>query len=214
MQPEDVKAALKAWGHATVNRFALSGSDRSTNVLASNLRNLPVQSKSNDDRELLKRDGRSRRMRMAGALRGSVKDGNGGIRMVFVPLWACDPIPARNDADRPHDNPEAAVDLGIPDDLRWVDALVMRIERQNPLRGLVLRIEYTETGNQVAKAKIAGRAYAAQLGKEFIDEDRLRHMEMSGEQVSEGMFVITKDMYRRQLEKAIDAICWERSRAA
>lgn len=192
MQPEDVKAALKAWGHATVNRFALSGSDRSTNVLASNLRNLPVQSKSNDDRELLKRDGRSRRMRMAGALRGSVKDGNGGIRMVFVPLWACDPIPARNDADRPHDNPEAAVDLGIPDDLRWVDALVMRIERQNPLRGLVLRIEYTETANQLDKAAL-------------VHEEQKRRG-------FGGKF--TKDMYRRELEKAIDAICWETSRTA
>ena len=183
MQPEDVKAALKAWGHATVNRFALSGSDRSTNVLASNLRNLPAQHKPSVDRELVKRDGRSRRFYMAGQLKGATR---------MIPLWACDPVPARNDADRPHDNPEAAVDLGIPDDLRWVDALVMRIERQNPLRGLVLRIEYTETANQMDKAAL-------------VHEEQKRRG-------FGGKF--TKDMYRRELEKAIDAICWDRSRAA
>ena len=192
MQREDVKAALKAWGHATANRFALSGADRSTNVLASNLRNLPVQSKSNDDRELVKRDGRSRRLRMAGALRAPVKDGKGGIQMKYVPLWACDPIPARNDADRPHDNPEVAVDLGIPDDLRWVDAIVIRIERQNPLRGLILRTEYTETGSQEMKA---ARVHEEQKRRGFG-----------------GKF--TKDMYRRELDRAIETICWERARAA
>lgn len=187
MQPEDVKAALKAWGHATVNRFALSGADRSTNVLASNLRNLPVQSKSNDDRELVKRDGRSRRLRMAGALRAPIKDGKGGIQIKYVPLWACDPIPARNDADRPHDNPEAAVDLGIPDDLRWVDAAVIRIERQNPLRGLVLRTEYTVSASQKIKAKMVAETYGGKF---------------------------SKDMYRRELDKAIEVICWECSKAA
>ena len=178
MQLDDVKAALKAWGHATVNRFALTRADRSTHVLHSNLRNLPEKHRPSEERELVKRDGRSRRLYMAGKINCGMK---------IVPLWACDPVPARNDADRPHDNPEVAVDQGIPDDLRWVDAAVRQIERQNALRGLVLRTEYTVSASQKVKAKMVAETYGGKF---------------------------SKDMYRRELDKAIEVIAWEQSRAA
>lgn len=186
MQPSEVKEALRAWGHATVNRFAFTKADRTTHVL-SNLRDLTPQKPTAEDRELIKRDGRSRRLHMAGSLRGNVKDAKGRIQMVYVPLWACDPVPARNDADRPHDNPEVAVDQGIPDDLRWLEAAVIRIERQNPLRGLVLRTEFTVSASQKVKAHMVAETYGGKF---------------------------SKDMYRSELEKAIEVICWERAMAA
>lgn len=178
MLRDDVKAALKAWGHATVNRFALTRDDRSKHVLASTLRDLPSRHKPAEERELVGRDGRSRRLYMAGKI-------NCGFRK--VPVWAVDPVRARNDADRPHDNPEVAVDLGIPDDLRWVESAVIAIERNNPLRGLVLRTEYTVSASQKVKARMVAETYGGRF---------------------------TKDMYRRELEKAIDVIAWEQSRAA
>lgn len=180
MQREDVKAALKAWGHAMVNRFALSGSDRSRNVLHSSLRDLPAakHKATAKERDLVKRSGLSRRLYMAGKIKCGMK---------AVPLWAVDPIPARNDADRPHDNPEFAVDQGIPDDLRWVDAAVRGIERQNKLRGLVVRTEYTVSASQKVKARMVAETY----GGEF-----------------------TLAMYRRELEKSVDLIEWDARRAA
>lgn len=179
MQREDVKDLLRAWGHATVNRFALTRADRSRHVL-SNLRDLPAaRRKPEAERELVKRDGSARREYMATGLK---KCG-----LTRVPLWACDPVPARNDADRPHDNPEAAVDQGIPDDLRWIDSSVAAITRQNPLRGLVVRTEFTVSASQKTKARMVAETYGGKF---------------------------TKDMYRRELDAAIDLIMWERMRAA
>lgn len=178
MQREDVKEALRAWGHATANRFALTRADRTRHVL-SNLRDLPASKhKPAEERDLVRRDGRSRRMYMAGKLKLGMRE---------VPLWACDPIRAANDADRPHDNPEAAVDQGIPDDLRWIDDAVRRIERQSPLRGLVVRTEFTVSASQKRKADMVEETYGGKF---------------------------TKDMYRRELDKAIELIAWESSRAA
>lgn len=183
MQLDELKSALKAWGHATVNRYALTGADRSTNVLASSLQSLPDKHKPRDERDLVGRDGRSRRLYMAGKI-------DCGMRI--VPLWACAPVPARNDAGKPHDNPEIAVDQGIPDDLRWVEAAVIAIERQNQLRGLVVRTEFTQNASQEVKARMVADVQRARgFGGKF-----------------------TKDMYRRELDKAIDLIAWEFARAA
>lgn len=178
MQREDVKAILRAWGHATVNRFALTRADHSRHVL-SNLRDLPAaKHKPTDERELVGRDGRSRRLYMASKI-------DCGMRI--VPLWACDPVPARNDAGRPHDNPEVAVDQGIPDDLRWVDSAIIAMERQNKLRGMVVRTEFTVSASQKVKAHMVAETYGGKF---------------------------TKDMYRSELDKAIDVLLWEASRAA
>ena len=183
MTRDEVKEALRGWGHATKNRFALTKADRSTSVLASNLRTLPAKKRPEDERALIGRDGYARRARMAQSANALAK----GLNLLAVPLWACDPIPARNDAGRPHDNPEAAVDMGIPDDLRWVDDAVRRIERQHPLRGLVLRTEYTISASQKVKARMVAETYGGQF---------------------------SLAMYRRELDKAIDLIVWEGAKAA
>lgn len=178
MQLDELKGMLKAWGHATVNRFAFSKAERTTHQLARVAQDKPMP-KEQADRRLIERSGYTRRLRMAESVR--IK----GVRC--VPLWACEPIPARNDADAPHDNAEAAVDMGIPDDLRWLEAAVTRIERQNPLRGRVLRTEYTVSGSQEMKARLIAEGYGGKF---------------------------TTPMYRSELAKVHELLLWELQRAA
>ncbi len=108
-----------------------------------------------------------------------------GIRK--VPMWAVDPVPARNDASLPHDNPESAVDMGIPDELLWIDRAITRIERQNPLRGRVLRTEYTVSVSQPIKARMVAESYGGKF---------------------------TLGMYRVELAKGLEVLLWEKSAAA
>lgn len=177
MRRDELRELLTAWGHATVNRYAYSRADHSRHVLGSNLRDLKAIKPASEERELVKRDGRSRRLYMAAKIQ---------CGLTVAPLWSCDPAPARNDADRPHDNPEIAVDMGIPDDLRWIDAAVRRIERQDSLRGLVLRTEFTVSASQKVKARMVAETYGGKF---------------------------SRDMYRRELDKAMELILWDRKAA-
>lgn len=99
--------------------------------------------------------------------------------MDIVPMWACDPIRAANDADHPHERPEIAVDQGIPDDLRWVEQMVAQMGRQFPLRALVVTTEYTVSASQAVKANMVQDLYGGKL---------------------------TVWMYRRELERALEWI--------
>lgn len=100
---------LRRWGCAQVNRFALSRADRSVHVLDW-VREQAPQAREHPLQELVGRYGTDCRRLMAAS------SGVKGLRI--VPLWAADPIPAANDADHPHDNPEIVVDVGVPDELR------------------------------------------------------------------------------------------------
>src|SRR5688500_8188276 len=109
MGDDELKAQLKRWGHATVSRFALQheGPSAGDSVLAKQ-RDLGLKSKlkRDDERDLVKRDGTDRRRYMAA---------RAGVRgLTMLPLWACDPIRAANDADAPHDRAPAFVDVGLP----------------------------------------------------------------------------------------------------
>ncbi|WP_282259618.1 hypothetical protein [Stenotrophomonas sp. PS02301] len=120
---------LRRWGHAQVNRFALSRADRSVHVLDKVRDHAPLT------RELVGRDVAGRRRFMA------ARSGVEGMSM--LPMWAVSPIRSANGADHPHDNPEIAVDTGTPDELRWVNRAVASMHRQYPLRALILRTEFT-----------------------------------------------------------------------
>lgn len=183
MQLEQLKDLLKAWGHATVNRHSLSRSDYTTVHVMTKVRDHAPGTRARAERELVKRDGSSRRAAMARAASDPLK----GLHMEKVPMWACDPIPASNNASRPHDNAVIAVDIGIPDDLRWIDDAINRMRRQNPMRALVIETEYTNSASQQVKARIISEDY-------------------------DGEF--TYSMYRRELEKAHDVLLWERQQAA
>jgi len=145
---------LRRWGHAQVNRFALSRADRSVHVLEK-VRDHAPQTRERALQDLVGRDGAERRRFMA------AHSGVQGMRM--LPLWAVDPIRASNDADHPHENPEIAVDVGIPDDLRWVDRALASMARQYPLRELIVRTEFTVAASQAVKARIVAEKYGGTL---------------------------------------------------
>jgi hypothetical protein len=146
MQPDQIKEALKAWGHAVQNRFAVSGESHSRHALAKAL-DLAPGTTENAMRQLLGRDGTSRRTFMA------QKTSTDKLQMRILPTWAVDPVRASNDADRPHDNPEIPVDMGIPEHLRWIDRLVRVMDQEQPLMAACIRQEYCAAGSQAAKAR-------------------------------------------------------------
>ena len=145
---------LRRWGHAQVNRFALSRADRSVHVLDKVRDHAPL-TRERALQDLVGRDGADRRRLMAAG--AGVK----GLRI--VPLWAADPIRASNDADHPHDNPEIAVDVGVPDELRWIDRALASMERQFPLRALIVRTEFTVSASQAVKARMVAEQYGGSL---------------------------------------------------
>ncbi len=152
---DELVQELKRWGLATVSRFARmeDGPSRGDSVMAK-APDFAPGTRERAERQLIGRDGRSRRLYMAGKIKCGVRS---------VPIWSCDPVPARNDADRPHDNPAALVDLGLPDDLLWVDALIRGLERQHQVRGMIVREEYTGAGTQAMKVRRVELAYGGKL---------------------------------------------------
>ncbi len=155
MRNEDPMAqALRAWGHAQANRYALSHADRSVHVL-DKARDFAPGTKERALRDLVGRDGTERRRFMARR--------SGVDAMHILPAWAVDPIRSTNNADRPHDNPEIAVDVGIPDNLRWVESAIAAMMRQNPLRGLIVHTEYTVAASQAVKARMVAEKYGGTL---------------------------------------------------
>ena len=175
MEADDVKEALRAWGLATVNRFAYQRADRTVHVLAK-VRSEAPGTRERAERKLVGRDGTSRRRMMGGAA---------GLRGV-VPMWACDPVRAANDASHPHDNPEIAVDQGIPEEYKWIERAIASLERTRPMQALVVRTEYTVSASQKVKARM-------------IRDDYGGHF--------------SKDMYRKELQRAIDWIAGARAAA-
>ena len=145
---------LRAWGHAQANRFALTYADRSTHVLEK-ARDMAPGTRERALRDLVGRDGSSRRRFMA--------DRSGVEGMGMLPAWAVDPVRSTNDADKPHDNPEIAVDIGIPDELRWVEQALASMMRQHTLRALVLHTEFTVAASQAVKARMVADKYGGTL---------------------------------------------------
>lgn len=154
MQAEEVRAMLREWGQATVNRYCYTRSDRSVHMLEQ-ARDMAPGTKERALRDLVSRDGTDRRRLMARAA--------GVPQMDIAPMWSCDPIRASNDADHPHERMEIAVDTGIPDRLMWVERAIVQLGRQYPLRGLVIRVEYTFAGSQAAKCHRAADLYGGGL---------------------------------------------------
>lgn len=145
---------LRRWGHAQVNRFALSRADRSFHVLDKVRDHAPL-TRERALQDMVGRNGADRRRLMAA--------GSGVQGLRIVPLWAVDPILASNDADHPHDSPEIAVDMGVPDELRWIDRALASMERQYPMRALILRTEFTVSASQAVKARMVAEKYGGTL---------------------------------------------------
>jgi hypothetical protein len=161
-----LKDQLKAWGNATATRYAANedGPSQGDSVLARQ-RELGMRSrlKREQEREIVGRSGEDRRRFMAAKIS---QQSGGKLRLTIVPLWAVDPIPSRNDADRPHDNPRAVVDLGIPDELMWIERAYIQLKRQHGLRALCFYEEFCTPGTQGAKAARVERTYGGKLSKD------------------------------------------------
>jgi len=145
---------LRRWGIAQATRYAYSRGDRTVHVLQQ-VRDHAPGTTERALRDLVGRDGRERRRFMA--------ERSGVEGLAILPMWAVDPVRAANDADRPHDNPEIAVDMGIPDDLRWIDRALSALARQFPLRAMIVRTEFTVSASQAAKAAMVRQQYGGTL---------------------------------------------------
>lgn len=169
-EPDELTSQLQRWGHAVVNRWACSRGERTVHVLHKT-RDMAPGTQERALRQLVGRDGGERRRYMAQQI---------GIKgLKEVPMWAVDPVRGRNDAGLPHDNPEQAVDMGIPDDVRWVDRAVQEMDRVSPIRARCVREEFMGTGTQRMKAGRIATAYGGafsvrqyryelQLAKEWL----------------------------------------------
>lgn len=153
MDRTELERLLREWGHAHATRYCYTRADRASHVLAKAKEQAPG-TRERAMRELIKRDGRGRRLYMAD---------KAGMPGELIPVWAIDPIRAKNDADHPHDNPEIAVDQGIPDRLRWIDRALAMVFRESPVRAMCVQVEYTEPGTQRHKAVVAAKRYGGAL---------------------------------------------------
>ncbi|MET4727789.1 hypothetical protein ABIE09_001593 [Lysobacter enzymogenes] len=123
--------------------------------------------------------GRSRRRLMA---RQFYDERSGAQILEIVPTWACDPMPARNDAGPPRDliPLQGAVDAGSPDHLRWIDRAVSELSRSTPVRAMVLRHEFCESGTQVEKAAAVEALYGGRFSVWQYRRELQRAMDFLG----------------------------------
>lgn len=182
MADDELLQQMKAWGYAQRFRWGCApldedayGSRPRAHILASN-QSLAPKTRERAERDLIGRSGRSRRLRMAAAANDvCCKGGRTGdgctecpsrpraVVLDVAPLWTCDPIPARNDASHPFDHAPSRVDLGVPDELRWIDAAMAQMARQHPLREQCVREEFTGNGPQGAKCARVAERYGGTL---------------------------------------------------
>ncbi len=195
MRNEDpLTEQLRRWGNAQVNRYAFTHAERGVHVLQ-HAREMAPGTKENAMRDLVARDGAQRRRFMG--------ERSGVQGMQTLPMWAVDPVRAANDADKPHDNPEIAVDLGTPDELRWVDRALGVMSRRFLLRSIIVRIEYTASVSRAVKARMACDAFEKEMAKVL----RVAPVERDADAPP----ALTVRQYRYELEKALD---WFRGRLA
>jgi len=159
-----LKEDLKFWGFYQNNRYCDEPTDdgrsaRDDHPIARATQFAPG-TRAKADRKLIGRDGGDRR-RMMGASAG-LRDQRG--RLLAVPLWMVDPIPCKETNIPAPRSPTAAVDRGSPDRLRWIDQALSELSRQNKVRALCVREEFTGNGNnQHSKAESVARQYGGAL---------------------------------------------------
>lgn len=144
MDGRDIREALKLWGIAEANRFAVSRGERTVHALQQVRDHAPG---TKADREVVGRDGGDRRRFMA------ERTSTEKLKLAILPTWAVDPVRATNNADLPHDNPEIAVDQGMPEHLRWIDRLIEVMDREKPMMAACVREEFCTAGSQEVKSR-------------------------------------------------------------
>lgn len=164
---DDLIRQLQSWGFHQVNRYRPyaanddAGEPAGRDHPISRAREFAPMTRQNVAKVLLGRDGRSRRRLMAAGL---YDDERKAQILDIVPTWACDPVPASNDAGRPGSmSYEAAPDAGTPDDLRWIDRALAEMSRSAPIRRLVIQQEFCGRGTHKTKAAEVAVAYGGSI---------------------------------------------------
>lgn len=152
---DGVEELLIAWGDAQSGRhetYSL-GKTPDVHILAKARQFAPV-TKEKFIRQIMGRDGRSRRAYMVQAMNG---DKPPTSRMRLVPMWAVDPVPCSS-SKKGGGVCNYAADSGLPPHLRRVDLAAMELYRADLLAGVCLRMQYLWNSPQTVKAEYASRA--------------------------------------------------------
>lgn len=160
---EQLMQQMTRWGIVQATRYAANddGPSHGDSVLARQADlGLRYKAKRDKERKPLGRCGEDRRRFMA---RKIAEESDGRLRLPILPQWSVDPIPSKNDAGPPRDLPVARVDLGVPDDLRWIDRAISQMWREAPIRALVIRVEFTTAGTHRMKAARAAAEYGGEI---------------------------------------------------
>ncbi len=166
---DELTKQLQAWGFAKANRYGPAHDDTPRVHQLERAKDFAPGTRERAARQLIGRDGRERRAFMAA--------GAGVPGLKVVPMWSCDPVRAANDASPPRDLERVAVEVPVPDSLRWIDRAVAQLSRSSEIRAMVLVEEFTTAGSQSVKARRVQERYG-------------------------GKFSVW--MYRRELQRAID----------
>lgn len=171
MPPDLLDQQLREWGRATMGRHA-ANEDGPPSVNAHPIARAREFASGKKKKEFVPvgRDGRERRRFLAA---------NAGVdRMTIIKPWAVDPIRC---VDSSRGGGSASVDLGVPEELKWIDRMMLDLYRQNPLRGVCLRLEYCGFGTQAEKAVQAARAEGCDLTlRQYRSEVKLAREWMRG----------------------------------
>lgn len=161
MGRDELDQQLRQWGHALNGRHEVrrSENDPGSHPI-SKARQFAMKPKD-FIKKVAGRDGRDRRTAMAA--------GTPGQRI--SPMWASDPITCKE--TRPSGS-GAAVDQGVPSDLMWIEKAAMALYRQHPIRGVVLRFEYSLHGPQKDKAAKVSEAVGEKVTlRRYREEKKL-----------------------------------------
>lgn len=145
---DELARQLKRWGYATVQRYNGAANDDGDRHMLDRARDIAPGTRERAQRQLIGRGGEARRRIMAQGMEG----------LSIVPEWACDPIRARNDAGPPRSGC-GWVDIGVPDELRWIDRALSQLARATPVRAMVLQAEFCMVGSQRRKAEAVAERY-------------------------------------------------------
>lgn len=149
----DLVSQLEAWGQAHNMRFVYRERVTAADHPITRAREFAPMTKKKAEKKLVGRDGGDRRRAMAAAA--------GVSGMHIVPMWACDPIPSKGSGGG--GGVDCAVDVGVPEHLRWIDRALSQLSRINLIRAMCLREEYCGTGTQRDKAARVAETYGGEL---------------------------------------------------
>lgn len=154
---------LRSWGFAKVNRHWRTQDavhDPGSHPISRARQFAPMTR----EKAALILAGRAKERRELMAARTST----GKLKLHILPEWAVDPIVC-TESRVAGPNPEnvvlavAAVDQGVPVNLRWIDRAVAQLARVSLIRAVCLEIEFCEVGTQERKARVAAERYGGKL---------------------------------------------------